>query len=291
MTAFDLAKTRIDETEAMQRTWHCKRTRPSETGSDELRQKFTGHERDDRVGLDYMMARSCRMALGRFLEPDPYDGSARLELPQSWNRYAYVMNDPVNARDPDGYQEQEIMSNNSTRTGTANNGPLLLANNRIEKQADNAPKEPTSGEGSAANLARREAIAQTAEDHDGDTSMPSTSGSYTCNLVVQKVISEAGAPNPVVKKADGSTGAPGAAEWAGSPIPNWRILKPGETPKRGDVAAYKLPTCVDCTGHSGIVVSVSPKGRVGAIAAHETQIGPDSKFQPHVATYQRYTGN
>jgi RHS repeat-associated protein len=73
------------------------------TGGDDIRQKFTGHERDDRVGLDYMMARSCRMALGRFLEPDPYDGSISISAPQSWNRYAYVSNNPVNAIDPSGY--------------------------------------------------------------------------------------------------------------------------------------------------------------------------------------------
>jgi RHS repeat-associated protein len=80
------------------------------SGGDELRQKFTGHERDNSVGLDYMMARSCRMPLGRFLEPDPYDGSMRPEQPQSWNRYAYVSNNPLNAGDPDGYTEETVIS-------------------------------------------------------------------------------------------------------------------------------------------------------------------------------------
>jgi RHS repeat-associated protein len=75
------------------------------TGGDEMRQKFTGHERDDGVGLDYMMARSCKMALARFLQPDEYGGSMRPALPQSWNRYAYVLNNPVNATDPEGYVE------------------------------------------------------------------------------------------------------------------------------------------------------------------------------------------
>src|SRR5262249_33332996 len=38
----------------------------------------------------------------RWLTPDPYMGSMDLTNPQSLNRYAYVMNDPVNATDSTG---------------------------------------------------------------------------------------------------------------------------------------------------------------------------------------------
>ena len=38
----------------------------------------------------------------RFDQPDPYDGSYNLTNPQSFNRYAYVNNDPVNLVDPSG---------------------------------------------------------------------------------------------------------------------------------------------------------------------------------------------
>lgn len=41
-------------------------------------------------------------AYGRFMTPDPYDGSARPTNPQSWNRYPYVLGDPVNGKDPSG---------------------------------------------------------------------------------------------------------------------------------------------------------------------------------------------
>jgi hypothetical protein len=39
---------------------------------------------------------------GRFMTPDPFYGSANIRSPQSWNRYAYVWNDPVNGHDPSG---------------------------------------------------------------------------------------------------------------------------------------------------------------------------------------------
>jgi RHS repeat-associated protein len=103
-----------------------------------VRQKFTGHERDERVGLDYMMARDYRMALGRFLEPDPYDGSVSLTMPQSWNRYAYVFNDPINAADPSGHMLQRVVSG-SPLLGVS----FLYGSSSGSAQPDNAPGETT----------------------------------------------------------------------------------------------------------------------------------------------------
>ena len=41
----------------------------------------------------------------RFSQPDPYDGAYSLADPQSFNRYAYVQNDPVNFVDPSGLDD------------------------------------------------------------------------------------------------------------------------------------------------------------------------------------------
>jgi RHS repeat-associated protein len=64
------------------------------------RMKFTGHERDA-DSLDYMHARYYAVQWGRFLSVDPVN-SANTALPQSWNRYAYSANNPLNKIDPDG---------------------------------------------------------------------------------------------------------------------------------------------------------------------------------------------
>ena len=68
--------------------------------------KYTGHERD-LVGaaegldtLDYLHARYYSPAMGRFLSVDPAGWDLR--RPQSWNRYSYVLNNPVNLTDPTG---------------------------------------------------------------------------------------------------------------------------------------------------------------------------------------------
>ncbi|MDP2995996.1 MAG: RHS repeat-associated core domain-containing protein [Bryobacterales bacterium] len=63
------------------------------------RQKWATYWRDE-SGLDYAMARYQEK--GRFLSPDPYTASGGPGVPQSWNRYAYVQNDPVNWHDPGG---------------------------------------------------------------------------------------------------------------------------------------------------------------------------------------------
>jgi hypothetical protein len=42
----------------------------------------------------------------RFDQPDPFDGAYDLTNPQSFNRYSYVSNDPVNFVDPSGACQQ-----------------------------------------------------------------------------------------------------------------------------------------------------------------------------------------
>ncbi len=77
--------------------------RPSGWGAlDAVDQKFTGQERDDESHLDFFEARYYGSAQARFNSPDPMNAGADLYNPQSWNGYAYVMNTPLSAVDPDG---------------------------------------------------------------------------------------------------------------------------------------------------------------------------------------------
>jgi RHS repeat-associated protein len=73
--------------------------RSSNTGNPNDNYKYTGHERDDEAGLtlDYMGARYYDPMLPRFTTIDPAH-----ELYPGVSPYAYVMNNPVNATDPDG---------------------------------------------------------------------------------------------------------------------------------------------------------------------------------------------
>jgi RHS repeat-associated protein len=85
--------------------------------------KFTGKERDAESSLDYFPARYYGSSLGRFASPDIHnavlirqnmiagglpDEAAQsflegyLDNPQNWNQYAYVRNNPLRYKDPNG---------------------------------------------------------------------------------------------------------------------------------------------------------------------------------------------
>ncbi|HVC46512.1 MAG TPA: RHS repeat-associated core domain-containing protein [Terracidiphilus sp.] len=68
-------------------------------------QKFAGMEQDSATGLYRTIFRQYASNNGRWLSPDPYAGSYDPSNPQSMNRYAYVMNGPMNWIDPWGLYE------------------------------------------------------------------------------------------------------------------------------------------------------------------------------------------
>jgi RHS repeat-associated protein len=76
------------------------------TSTDPERMRFTSHQRDtygtssQTDDLDHMHARHYNSAVGRLLSVDP--GAPNPKAPQSWNRYTYVLNNPINLTDPTG---------------------------------------------------------------------------------------------------------------------------------------------------------------------------------------------
>jgi RHS repeat-associated protein len=62
---------------------------------------FTGHEMLDHLGLVHMNGRIYDPHISRFLSPDPF-----IQFPgffDSYNRYSYVLNNPLKYTDPSGY--------------------------------------------------------------------------------------------------------------------------------------------------------------------------------------------
>ncbi len=69
---------------------------------DSMRKQFTGYERDDETDLDFAQARMYSNKLGRFTTGDPLSSSGKISTPQTWNRFSYVLNNPLNLVDPSG---------------------------------------------------------------------------------------------------------------------------------------------------------------------------------------------
>lgn len=66
--------------------------------------RYTTYERDGN-GSDQAGARTYHGFWLRFYQPDPYAGSYSLTDPQSFNRYRYTQDDPVNFVDPTGLDD------------------------------------------------------------------------------------------------------------------------------------------------------------------------------------------
>lgn len=77
-----------------------------QSGSDPNHYKFTGKERDTESGLDYFGARYNASSLGRFMGID--EGKPHPENPQSWNKYAFTLNNPLAFIDPDGREAIDV---------------------------------------------------------------------------------------------------------------------------------------------------------------------------------------
>jgi RHS repeat-associated protein len=78
---------------------------------------FATYEGEGDGGLMYAMNRHYSSQFMRFTSPDPYQASGGPADPQSWNRYAYVGNDPVNFVDPQGLMKRCPPGTSTDSTG------------------------------------------------------------------------------------------------------------------------------------------------------------------------------
>ena len=78
---------------------------------------FTGHEQLDDIGIVNMNGRLYDATLGMFVQADPH-----VTIPdnlQGYNRYAYVLNNPLNATDPTGFDGTTNDDNKKQQSQTA----------------------------------------------------------------------------------------------------------------------------------------------------------------------------
>jgi len=64
-------------------------------------QGFTGHRQMDALGVVHMKGRIYDPTIGRFLQADPFIQAPKNS--QNYNRYSYVLNNPMSYSDPSGY--------------------------------------------------------------------------------------------------------------------------------------------------------------------------------------------
>jgi RHS repeat-associated protein len=110
--------------------------------SDGIRQGFTGYEKDGETGLNYAKARYQSPAIGRFISPDPYGPWAMSEAkkiaflasPQQWNRYAYVINNPLRLKDPTGLEVYDTETVSEDRQKRIHEALVRISKNGTAEQ-------------------------------------------------------------------------------------------------------------------------------------------------------------
>lgn len=103
--------------------------------------KFEGKERDAETGNDNFGARYNSSNFGRFMSPDPDGAGASPDNPQSWNAYAYVLDNPINNTDPDGMDSCEGRDPGSCVEVTANADTFALLSFDIGTQLRQAAQK------------------------------------------------------------------------------------------------------------------------------------------------------
>src|SRR5579862_1767743 len=108
---------------------------------------FATYSEGSTGGLDYARNRYYSPTLGRFSTPDPYRGSATVGIPSSWNRYSYVLGDPINRNDPAGLDDDDDTtkgnivqpSNGGVDNGAFPEAPVFQTTNVMTVNGDADP--------------------------------------------------------------------------------------------------------------------------------------------------------
>jgi RHS repeat-associated protein len=82
--------------------WGDSLTQTTPGGSDQDASHFATLDHDAESNTDHAEFRQYSNTQGRFMSPDPYDGSYDPSNPQSMNRYTYALNNPLSNIDPSG---------------------------------------------------------------------------------------------------------------------------------------------------------------------------------------------
>jgi RHS repeat-associated protein len=235
------------------------RSNQSGYAADTMTQKFTGKERDSETQLDYFGARYFSSAQGRFTSVDPLQSSANTAEPQTWNRFAYVSNNPLRYVDTNGMIQRD------------SNGDLVIV--RVEGK----PETKTPG----AVSFQQQKVILLADDQK-------TEIEAWVNIADDKAIEVLGDTNCLgLTFADGEVWID-PTQWDNIRTGDgYEELKEGEKPQVGDVVIYRDATTNEVV-HSATVTAVDKDGNVtevGGIGGTNTY----SKKTPPDKAYSKAT--
>jgi RHS repeat-associated protein len=220
----------------------------------DVRIGFTGHDQDDDLGLINMRGRLYDAHQRRFISPDPFvndpfDG-------QSHNRYAYVLNNPLNFIDPSGFD--------GTAAGSSGEGDIIgMPSNPFRSVPEASTGVKSSG---VAHL--NPVVDPPHRTHHGHAASPVSNGGLA--VVSQTTVSEAKGPPPGAPAAtndsinSGGPGGPAGSNNAGGGGGQ------GNGTRTLDLTGFNLnvqPQCSTCTWIEEVGKIVTPQNPYEFMAA------------------------
>jgi RHS repeat-associated protein len=123
------------------------------SAADNVHQRYADTRLDEATGLDHTLWRKLETRSGRWTTPDPYGLSMEGTDPQSFNRYGYVRNDPVNIVDPSGLRKVcpkdrgniIYVCHEEPGGGLPGSGPIDGSGNRVPNDRRDSGSGPGTG--------------------------------------------------------------------------------------------------------------------------------------------------
>jgi RHS repeat-associated protein len=129
--------------------------------ADGVKQKYAGMERDEATGMAHTLWRKYDSSSGRWTSPDPYTASMTTADPQSFNRYTYVNNDPVNLVDPSGLSPDRYSAEYGSDSDERSKGEAESAyEQRLQDRRDQIAAEDAANSTDEANAGSPSSISE-----------------------------------------------------------------------------------------------------------------------------------
>jgi len=157
--------------------------------------RYAGKERDTESGNDYFLARYYGSSMGRFLTPDPSGlYFADQSNPQSFNQYAYVLNNTLINTDPTGLDCAYFNDDNSLNyiksgdcASTDDNGYYIDATGVLDANLDDDGNLVSYQTAYGTYFANGTEIATLIVDANGSTSPQPTAGEAFADFIISSV--------------------------------------------------------------------------------------------------------
>jgi RHS repeat-associated protein len=226
---------------------------------------FAQIDHDTESNTEHAQFRQYSSAQGRWLSPDPYDGSYDPTNPQSFDRYAYVLNSPLSATDPMGLDDCDGCSEGDTTGDDGGGGGPAPSGGEYDPPPSSGSGDTPVNQGNAPTI-KGPGLTIWLNSYLS-TGLIQGIGSYGGISQIPTLTFGGGGATPKKPKQNGCMVANGRTVCP-SPIDKYNFLHPGQTNYRDSNS--------QCSQHTTV------NNATGQVQSHIDEFNPNYYFVNHV---------